>query len=249
MAGVYSGNFDDAKLIHPLDDEDGDEVGPGAWTIQGSTTFQTAGARFGKALLSDASGEGLKSDVGISGINESDGAKILIHCFWEADDISFNRSMMTLTESGFGQEKAAMFFEVFGPGRIVLRWIRDTDLVAGEPLVGVFSNTGKIAIDTPFELVAFLDSGSISAGKIFINGTDETASVSTVATSVTPADTYNFAFLGNFVNGLNPARILDHITVIQSSGLSNAKAANLLAQYAGVRGFGYRPTFENLVAA
>lgn len=248
MAGELSGNHLDAKLIHRLDDANGVDIGLATWTPQGGTTFQPALARFGNAMLANAVGEGLHSDAGLSELDVSDGAKMLLHCFGEMDDLSGNRSLFTLTESAFNTEKSAMFFEIFGAGRITFRWNRDTDLAAGEPLINVFSNAGLIVVDTPFDLVAYIDTGSTSQGKIFINGVDETSSVSGLAIASPAAATYNFVQLGNFVNGLNPGRILDHFTIIQSAGLSDAKVTLLAAQYNDTRGFGYRPTFLSLSA-
>ena len=235
MAGpaIYSGlGAPLLKLSHPLNSEDGDQVGPGAYTLKGGATIEANLARFDKGLLCDASNEFMDSDVKVASLDVSDGARLAFHLFWQTDSLSFNRTFFTLTESTFVGEKVRIFFDI-GFGRITLRWRRDVDLTAGKPIVDVNSNTGLFSINTPFEIFGFIDSGSISRGKIFVDGVDETASVLNVTGAIAGAGTHDFLRLGNFINGLDPARSVDHFAMIQDPAMDDSKAAALAVQYTG----------------
>lgn len=236
MAGapVYSGpGAADLILSHPLESEDADQVGPGAYTLQSTATIVPDLARFGNALLCDANNESLDSDIAVPSLDVSDGAKLLVHLFWQTDSLTFNRSFFTLTELTFNGDKLGLFWDITLNG-LIFRWVRDADLTAGKPRIEVKTNGGLFFVDTPYEIMAFIDSGSTSQGKIFVDGVDETASVTgTTGAVASPTNTHDFIRMGNFVNGLNPARSVDHFAMIQDPAMDDAKAVALAAQYTG----------------
>lgn len=236
----YSGNFADAKLIHPLDTKDGDIIGPGSYTLTGAT-IESANARFGSNLLADASGERLDGDSGVAGFDDNDGKKVLFHTFWQTPNLTGVKTLGGITNSAFTINRTRIFFF---SGKITVDWTRQTDLAGPlTPHIRVLSTAGNISVDTSHSLVGYLDSGSATQGKIFIDGIDRTSSVVNSTIFMALVGNHNSIRLGNHTNDLDPAQFVDHFTIIQSDSLTDAKVALLAPQYHDTRGFGYRPTF------
>jgi len=245
VAGSYSGNIGFLKVYHPLEDEDGDLVGPGDWNINGAATFVTAGAKFGKALLTDSNGESLRVGVNIPAIDESDTAKTLWHCFYKADDLSFVRTMGFITDASFASERSRISYTI-SPSRLIARWVRGTDLAgANTNKIEVVSNSGIVALDTQHSIVGFVDGGSIGQGKIYLDGVDETLTV-TATGQGSPGSTTKRVIIGNAQTGLAPARVVDELCMIQSPTLTDALVASHVPLYKDTRGFGYFPVFGSL---
>lgn len=243
MPGIYSGNFADAVIIHPLDTEDGDDVGPAAWTLT-LATIEAANARFGNNLRVDVVNGSLDSDVAIAGFNDSDGAKALFHLFWQADSLAGNRTMGGITNSTRSINRTRIFFDVGIGGSIFIDWTRKTDLGGpGTPHIRVRSNGGLLSTGQSFSLVGYIDSGSASQGKVFIDGIDQTLDITNSGILGVAAGTFQHARLGNHINGLDPARNVDEFTIIQDDAFNDTKIASLVAQYSDTRGFGYRPIY------
>lgn len=253
-SGFFSGNDGDLKVYHTVNAKNEDIVGPSNWDVISTATFQTAKAKFGKALLCDATNEALRSAVDIPALDDSDTGKTVFFCHWEPDDLSFVRNQIFITGPAFSGERARLAFDTFGGGTILMRWVRKTDISPGLNAIDVRSNGGKISINNPFTLVGYVNHNSSSEGKIFINGIDETASVTEVARPAVVVSTKRVVF-GNSQTGLAPCGILDEPCIIQGSNLNNTKVADLVAKYETdpsgffTRGLGYRPTFTSLVAA
>ncbi len=245
MAGVLSGDFADLKLYHPLENKDDASVGPSSWRLGNGTLFNTTGARFGNAIQSDATGEGIFSNSDQASLDDSDTAKTLYHCFWQVDTLAPTSTMALITNSGFSAERARFNFNPAGGGFIRARWFRDTDLTPGTNTVEVPSATGKIFIDTPFTLVGFIDAGSTAQGKIFINGVDETGTVIEISRPKPLVTTKRF-IVANAQTLISPGKTVDEMSIIQSASLTNAKVVLLVAQYNGTRAFGYNPTFSSV---
>ncbi len=242
--GVYTGTgVGFAKFIHPLDSEDGDLVGPGAYTLTGAT-IEATNARFGLNLRADAAGERLDGDSGVAGFDDNDGKKILYHTFVQLPNLTGVKTFGGITNAGFGINRTRIFFDV---SRIRVDWTRQSDL--GGPStqhIRVSSAPGHISVDTSHALVGFLDSGSIGQGKIFIDGTDRTASAVASGIFGALAGNHNQIRLGNHINGLDPGQFVDHYTIIQDDSLTDALVALLVAQYYSTRSFGFRPTLTSL---
>ena len=104
MAGALTGDFADAKIIHPIDTEDGDDVGPGAYTLKNGATIQGT-AKFGSALLADANFERLDSDVAVANFDQSDTAKTMYHFWWRTPTLAGNQGQVTWINSAGTQFK------------------------------------------------------------------------------------------------------------------------------------------------
>lgn len=248
-SGFYSGAFADAVLVHPLDTKDGDDVGPGAWTLKDGATIETANAKFGKNLKCDTGPKRMDSDSAIVGFDDSDGKKVLYFLFWTADTLGFNRTIGGITNSANSKNRTRILFDVTG-ARMRLDWTRKTDLGgAGTSFLRVRSNGSLISTGQSHSLVGFIDSGSASQGKIFVDGTDETFDVVNTAQFPATVGTFQHARLGNHINGLDPGQFVDEFTIIQDDAMNDAQVALLVAQYNDTRGFGYRPKFGSLAVA
>ncbi len=245
MPGAYTGDFADAVLIHPLDTEDGDVVGPGAWTLKNAATITPVNARFGSNLNCDTGTKLMDSDSAITGFDGSDGKKVLYHFFWTADNLSFNRTMAGIVDAAQTVTRTRILWDVAG-ARIIVRWTRKTDLGVGLAHLRVRSTGGLLTLGQTISLVGFIDSGSAAQGKVFIDGVDSTSDVINNADVAALAATLQHARVGNHTNALDPGQFIDHLTMIQNDALSDAKAALLVAQYEDTRGFGYRPTFTSV---
>ncbi len=237
-----SGNTGFRKVIHPLDTEDGDRVGPGAWTLRGGATLD-ATAKFGKSLFTNASTEDILSDSALAGADVSDTAKTMWHFWWRTDTLAANQTMCNFTDSLGQVVKGRIFFEV--TKLLKIRWRRTSDLTSGDPVIQVASNSNIVATGRFISIVGYLRADSASEGKLFIDGEDQTGSVASV-TGTTELANNDFLQIGNNGNGLDPARFVDHLTIIQSSSLSDAKAVSLATQYWDTRGFGYDPEITSL---
>lgn len=246
MAGFPGGNFAHAILIHPLDTEDGDEVGPGAYTLKNTATIQST-AKFGQALLCDANFERLDSDVAVSGFDQSDTAKTMFQFWWRTPTLSGQQGQLTWTNSAGTVFKGRCFWDT--GTRMRAEWVRSVDLSPGKPAIDIQSQTGKFTTDVFSSVAVYLNASGISEGKIFKDGVDITSSVSEGTAGTVPTSGIDFVRIGNHTNGLDPGRFVDHVTTIQFSGLSNAKAASLATNYHDTRAFGYRPKFESLALA
>lgn len=246
--GFYGDDFAKALVIHPLNDEDGADVGPPEGWTNTNLTFETDFARFDKNIFSQVGGARLRSDGPITGFDGSDGKKVLFHCFLAAPDLGGVKTMGGVVNSGFNIGRTRIF--LFATS-IHVDWTRESNL--GGPStshIRVISNGGHISIDTSHAIVGFLDSGSTGQGKTFIDGIDRT--FSTVASGIIGASVGNFqdVQLGNHFIGLGTDQYVDNFTIVQDSSMDDAKVTALVdAGYDQLPHFGYRPKFDSLVAA
>lgn len=235
-----SGDFEDAKLIHPLDTKDGDVVGPGSYTLN-EATIESANARFGLNLLADSVGARLDGNSGVVGFDDSDGKKVLFHAFIQMSSLGGGvKTFGGITNSAFSISRTRISFV---SGQIRMDWTRQTDLAGpSTPFVRVLS-AGGITVDTSHSIVGYVDSGSVGQGKIFIDGIDRTSSVTNSNAFPVLVGNHNSIRLGNHINGLDPCGNVDHFTIIQSDSLTDAKVSLLAPQYHDTRGLGYTPEF------
>lgn len=234
------GDFADAKLIKSLDDEDTDIVGDGAYTLKGTAAIQNT-AIFGNALLCEDNGASLDSDAELSGFDQSDTAKTMHHFFWRTPTLAGQKGQLTFQNAASSSFKNRIFWDA--GTRIKMQWVRSVDLSPGKPAISVTSTGGLFSTGVFSGVSAYINAFSASEGKIFKDGVDITLSIAEEASPTRPATGFGFVRIGNNFNGLDPARFMDHVTVIQSSSLSDAKAILLSANYHDTRGFGYRPLF------
>lgn len=246
MANVYSGNSGDVVLLHPLDSEDGDTVGPGAWTLKNTASITSANAKFGSNLSAQVAGDRLDSDVAVAGFDDSDGKKVIFHLFWTTTDLTVVKTMIEISDSAFTVDRTRIAFTA---SQVLVDWRRKTDL--GGPttaflrIVGV---AGIIQTNITHSLVGFIDSGSATQGKIFIDGIDRTSSIINSGLFAAIPGTTQHARLGNHFNGLDPVRFMDHPAIIQSDSLSDAFVSTVAPLYHLVRGLGYRPAIDSVEA-
>lgn len=241
MANVLSGNYLDALLIHTLNKKDEVLVGPIDWTNTG-VTFETTNARFGENMFSEATGVELKSDSAVAGFDDSDGKNVLMHCFITIPDTTGVKTMGGITNSTQSLNRTRLFFF---SNRIHIEWNRKTDLGVGLPTVRVSGSSGCVPINQSHSLVGFVDSATLSQGKIFVDGIDKTDAVTNMSVA-SPAGVLGHALLGNHTVGLSTDQYVDHYTLIQSDSLTDAKVAILAPLYSEVRSFGYRPAIFSL---
>lgn len=244
MAGVYSGNFADAKLIHPLDTKDGDQVGPGSYTLLDGANIQSTDAVFDSALSCAALRERMLSNAAVSGGDQTDTAKILMHFWWKPVALGVEHTFAAYTPASGLSHRFRFFRDV--PNGFLFRWHRGTDFTPGNPTIQVRGLQDTIVTSAFNTIVAFLDANSITQGKVFVNGVDKTFSVVPLAIAASPGP-HDHILLGNHDSpAINtPARFMDHFTLIQASSLNNTKVTALVTQYDDTRGFGHRPTFTS----
>ncbi len=244
MAGVYTGDFADAKLIHPLDTEDGDVIGPTAYTLRNGATIEAAPSQFGSSLLCDANFERLDSDVAVAGIDQSDTAKMMFHFWWRTTTLAAQQGHITWINSAGTLFKMRVFWNT-GTQEVRAEWVRATDLSPGNPAISVNSFSGRFSTGVFAAISAYINAAGASEGKIFKDGVDITNTVVEAAAATRGTSGFDFLRIGNHFNGLDPARFIDHATIIQSASLSDAKAVLLSTNYHDTRGFGYNPTFTS----
>lgn len=238
------------KVIHPLNTKDGDQVGPGAYTLKATATIQSTTALFGSALETSAgTRDRLLSDSAVSGADISDTAKFLCHFFWQTPTLGVENTFLNYTDSGetahkfrFVRESSLGFF---------FRWHRATDFTPSNETIQVLGSESSVVLNQFHSIVGFLDANSITQGKIFVDAVDVTGVRSAINLTPSVAVTgFDHVLIGNHQAGFNvPARFMDHLTIIQGSTLTDTTVAALVAQYGGigtdaVRGFGFRPTFQ-----
>ncbi len=251
MAATYSGaGVPRLKLYHPLDTKDGDEVGPGSYTLKVAATIQSATAKFGSALKTTTGFSRMVSDSAIAGANISDNAKVLMHFFWRTPSLGVETTFGGYMDSGetdhkwrFTRESSLGFF---------FRWHRNSDFSPLNETIQLLGSEDTISLNTWHSIVGFLDANSITQGKIFVDGLDKTTGVSAIDfRPFVPTTGFDSVYLGNFEDSAFPvpARFMDEVSIIQGSFLSDTKVAALVAQYDGVRGFGYRPIFSEFFPA
>ena len=241
MAGVLSGNTAFVKILHPLDSEDADVVGPGAYTLKSTATFDST-AKFGNSLLCDANGESLDADSAISSFDLSDTAKTIYHFFWRTTTLAVQQGHVTWQNSASSLFKSRIFFNAAGT-RIRIEWIRATDISPGNPAICVDSLGGKFSTGVFASVVGYINAAGISEGKIFKDGVDITDTIQVEASPTRGTTGFDNLRLGNNFNGLDPARFTDHVTIVQDSSFSDTKAVSLATNYSDTRGFGFNPTF------
>lgn len=246
MAGSLSGDFADAKFIHPFDTEDGDDVGPGAYTLKNGATIQ-ATAKFGNALLCSASGHVLDSDSAVSNFDQSDTAKTMYHFWWRTPTLAGNQGQITWTNSGKSLFKTRIFWTSVG-AKMRMEWTRSVDLSPGKPTICVDSIASLFSTDVFSSVSSYINASGTSEGKMFKDGVDITNAVVEEASPTRGTSGFDFLRLGNNFNALDPCRFLDHVTVIQSPTLSDAKATDIAFNYHDTQGSGYFPTFGSLSA-
>lgn len=247
MAGFYSGSgVANSKIIHPLDTEDGDDVGPGAYTLKNGATIQST-AKFGNALLCDANFERLDSDVAVANLDQSDSAKTMYQFWWRTPTLAIQAGQAEFLNSAGTVFKTRIFWDA--GIRMRMEWVRSVDLSPGKPAICIRSTTLQFSVNVFASVSAYINASGTSEGKIFKDGVDITASIVEEEAPTRATSGFDFIRIGNHFNGFDPARFVDHVTVIQDSSLSDAKAANLSTQYHDTRGFGHRPKFESLAAA
>ncbi|KKM14423.1 hypothetical protein LCGC14_1706290 [marine sediment metagenome] len=247
MAGFYSGaGLANVKVIHPLDTEDGDDVGPGVYALKGGATIQST-AKFGNALLCDANFQRLDSDVAVAGFDQSDTAKIMYHFWWRTPNLAIQAGQVEFLNSAGSLVKTRIFWDA--GIRMRIEWVRSVDLSPGKPTICMRSTTGKFSVDVFASVSAYINASGTSEGKIFKDGVDITASIVEEATPTRGTSGFDFIRIGNHTNGLDPARLVDDVTVLQFPGLSDAKATSLATNYHDTQRFGHRPKFESLAAA
>lgn len=246
MPGFYTGNHLQAIIAHNLDQANSDGVSPPeGWTLTGAT-IEALNARFVNNLRADVAGERLFSDAATS-FDGSDGKKVLFHCFWQTPTLAGVQTLGGIVNSARSVNRTRMHH--FG-GAIRLDWTRASNLAgAGTPFLRRSSTGGHLSVDTSHELVGFMDSGSVSQGKVFIDGVDRTGGIINDASFGALAGSQQHGLLGNHFNNLDPAQFVDEFTLIQDDAMNDAKVVDLVAKYTGVRGFGYRPRFTSLAAA
>ena len=246
MAGVYSGNFADAKIIHPLDSEDADQVGPSAYTLQGAAAF-SATSKFGSALSAPAAGDALDSDAGVAAIGNADTVRTAVHCFWRTTATAGVQVMFALMNAA----KTAFMLRVLwdgGVGRLLAQWRRSTFFPSTANNVVEPEATGivaKILLNVYHSLVFYTDAGSQFAGKIFLNGVDETTMINETLIGASANIATPLVTFGNDQTEATPARFVDEVTVVQSPLLNDAKLIRLVTNYDDTQGFGYLPTFTS----
>ncbi len=247
MAATYSGaGVARLKLYHPLNTKDGDEVGPGSYTLEDAATIQSATAQFGSALKTTSGFDRMVSDSAIAGADISDNAKILMHFFWRTPSLGVETTFGGYMDSGetdhkwrFTRESSLGFF---------FRWHRNSDFSPLNETIQLLGSEDTISLNTWHSIVGFLDANSVTQGKIFVDGVDKTTGVSAIDFRPFVATTgFDRVYLGNFEDSAFsvPARFMDEVSIIQGAFLSDTKVAALVAQYDAVRGFGHRPIFSD----
>lgn len=246
MAGAYSGQFADAKIVHPLDSEDADRVGPSAYTLQGAAAF-SATSKFGSALSAPSAGDALDSDAGVAAIGNVDTVRSLVHCFWRTTATAGLQTMFTLMNAG----KTTYMFQALWDGtvgRLLAQWRRiavlpSTALSIIEPeAIGIVA---KILLNVYHSLVFYIDASNQFSGKIFLNGVDETTGINTPVIAAMANTASPFVSFGNNETEARPGRLIDSVTFVQSPLLNDAKVARLVTNYDDTENFGYRPTFTS----
>lgn len=238
MPTGLSGNFADAVLIKRNDAEDGAEVGPALWTNTGGLFPVTS--KFGSSYFSQPSSSNrLDSDSGISAFNNLDTAKYLYHFWWRTESLAPNvQTMVELGVAGHASYMSRIRFET-GSKKLVLGHLR-TDAAFID--VEASFATAFLPLDTFNSIVAFVDVTN-NTGKIFINGIDRTTGVLAPSPGSTVNTTTPFVRIGNHINLLDPARFVDHVTVVQNTTFTVAQIEIMAPLYHDTRGFGFNPQF------
>lgn len=245
MANVYTGDDKDAIFIHTLNGKDADIIGPGAYTLKNGATIELSPSKFGSSLLCDANFERLDSDSAVANFDHSDTAKMMYHFFWRTPTLAAQQGQITWINSGGTLFKTRIFWDT-GVQRMFVQWVRSTDLSPGKPAISISSTASQFSTNVFSAISAYVNASGTSEGKLFKDGVDITSAVTEELASTRGTTGFDFIRLGNHFNGLDPARFLDHVTIIQSPTLSDARATLLSGLYFAVRSFGFRPVIASI---
>ena len=240
---IYSGAFADLIWYHLLESETSDVVGPTDYDTSGN--FTTTGAKFGKGFQAETSSHFFASNVGIPGYDGSDGAKTIFHMNWTPTGAGGEQSLMNFINSGF--TGSALFLDYNAGGADKLKFVRNraVNLPSGKNEITIKSNLVDTIPASLLSIAAYMDGGSISQGKIFVNGVDETDTVTEDLVAVSPRG--DFILMGTDISTFSKnANTIDEIAVIQDTTVTDSKMANLVTNYDDTRAFGYRPICINL---
>lgn len=238
MSQVLSGNFALAKVIHPLDSKDGTQIGPTSWTLVGGAQIQSD-SKFGNAIQANASGEWIEAD-GTGFLDFTDTAKTMVHAFRKVASFGgSNRTTLDFPEAGGALQKVN--FRVFATS-LELVWVRETIITPGKFAIFTTGSAITVPTGTFFTVGYYVNAASLSEGKLFFNGTDVTGSVTDFPSSSRAAN--KKIIIGNCPEVPSQfGDIVDHLTIIQGSFLSNTKAKALNDQGSDTRGLGFRPSY------
>ncbi len=240
---AYAGDFGKLVLYHPLENENGDIVGPSDYDVTGE--FTTVGAKFGKGFKAASSSDFFTSVVGIPGYDFSDAAKTIMHANWTPTGAGGVQTLLNMINAGFTGTDLALDYNASGGEKLKFVRNRATNLPSGKNEITIKSNLVDTTPASLLSIAAYMDSESISQGKIFVNGADETDTVTEALVAVSPRGDL-LVMATDVLTFSNNANVMDELALIQDSAMTDSKMATLVANYDDARAFGYRPISINL---
>lgn len=239
---VYAGDFAKLILFHPLGSANGDIVGPSDYFVDG--VFTATGAKFGKGFQAANSGEAFSSNVGVAGYDGSDGNKTIMHFNWTPTGAGGIQTLVNFINSGFTGAGIVLDYNAGGGERLKIIRNRAVNLPSGKNEIEVKSKLVDTTPPSLLSIAAYIDGGSISQGKIFVNGVDETDTVT--EDSVAVVDRGNLLVMANDLTFSQNANVMDELAVIQDPAMTDSKMTTLVTNCDDTRAFGYRPICINL---
>lgn len=243
MANVWTGaGAAKPVLIHPVNDEDGALVGPSSWTNTLGSISPTA--KFGSSYLAPAgSFARLDSDTAVTAFDNTDSNKYLCHFWWRTESLAPSvQSIMGLGPSGHAKYMTRASFHT-STDKMILQHLKEDQVTTIVPEAS--SLAPFIALNQFNSFVCYVDVPA-GTGKIFVNGIDRTTAVLSPGLASTINLSSPFARIGNHINLLDPSRFVDHPSIIQDTGFTDAIVAALVFLYKDTRSFGFRPVIISL---